>query len=851
MFLNTLFKRWSYQIFSPDTIHRQTYEAFKDLLKHDARAHDLMAELEVLYHEGKRLDMAGVRAVFTDFSNAVRSMISSLAILQPSDATTLMQYHRKLDFYVRFLLAPPEQPMTEPYVIDFSNINDDRLSGNKAFNLAKLHRQLQAPVPDGFVISTSSFHRVLEFNNLRPSLDAILARIDLENTTGLDEYSRQLRALILSATIPPEVVTAIENGYDKMEQQRGAAVLTAVRSSAVSEDSDHSFAGQYHTELGVTRETVLDAYRQVLASKYSPEALFYRITLGLADEEASMGVLVLSMVDAAVSGIVYTNGGGEENESEQMAIHAIYGLGEVLVAGRAVGDRALLTRDGGRIIEQIKGTQEKKLLLASGRLEEIPLSATEKKRFCLGQDQLLELGQWASRIEKLYGQPQDIEWAYTEDGSLFILQSRPLHREKRKKASVLDTNRRAELEKMKVLLAGGQKSAGGIGSGPVVVAGAESLEDIQPGSILVAGSTPPSLVRLLGKIAGVVAEKGTIAGHFSTVCREFNIPLLIDVANALKVLKPGQPVTVDADNLKVYEGLIELAATPRGESAEENLPYTRRLKAIMEFITPLRMVDPESKDFLPELCRSLHDIIRYTHERAMQTMFSLGEKGSGRSKKNLITDIPLAINLLDVGKGICPGAQEKDSVTIEEICCQPFCALWKGLSHPGIDWQSHSHFDWKRSDEIVMSGGFLFGTDSSEFASYAIMSEDYLNFNIRFGYHFTLVDTICGEDARTNFCLIRFAGGGGAWTGRFLRLEFLEQVLSRLGFEVTVKADLLDAKMVEVEEKELTAVLDMLGRLLGATKLMDMVLREEEDVQRCVDQFFNGQYTFTKSMVPG
>ncbi|HHB75346.1 MAG TPA: hypothetical protein ENK84_02215 [Desulfobulbus sp.] len=847
MFLNTLFKRWSYQLFSPDTIHRQTYEAFKDLLRHDARAHDLMAELEVLFHEGKRLDMAGVRALFADFSSAVHSMISSLTILQPGDATTLMQYHRKLDFYVRFLLAPPEQPIADPYVLNFSDITDSGQCGNKAFNLAKLHRELQAPVPGGFVISISSFHRVLEFNNLRPALDAILSQIDLENTTGLEEYSRRLQGLILSATIPPEVVTAVENAYDTMEKQRGAPVLTAVRSSAVSEDSEHSFAGQYHTELGATRETILEAYRKVLASKYSPEALFYRITLGLADEEASMGVLVLSMVDAAVSGIVYTRSGDEGEDAKEMAIHAIYGLGEVLVAGRAVGDRALLSRDDGRIIHQIKGTQAKKLLLTSGKLEEIPLSQAEKEQFCLERSRLHELGRWATRIEKLYGVPQDIEWAYTEEGTLFILQSRPLRQEK-KESSTLDDDKRAELEKMEVLLSGGQKSSGGIASGPVVVAGAEAFEDIQPGSVLVTGSTPPSLVRLLGKIVAVVAEKGTIAGHFSTVCREFNIPLLIDMPHALEMLKPGRPVTVDADNVTVYDGFLESAHKVRGED-DDQLPFFLRLKAIMEFITPLHLVDPESKDFLPELCRSLHDIIRYTHERAMQTMFSLGEKGSGRSKKKLVTDIPLAIHLLDVGEGLCRDAREKESVTLEEICCQPFRALWKGLAHPGIDWQSHSHFDWKRSDEIVLSGGFLFGTGSSEFASYAIMSKDYLNFNIRFGYHFTLVDTICGKDARTNFCLIRFAGGGGAWTGRFLRLEFLESVLSRLGFEVTVKADLLDAKMVEVEEKELVAVLDMVGRLLGATKLMDMVLREEEDVQRCVDQFFDGQYTFTKPMV--
>ncbi len=845
MLIHTLFKRWTYQLFSPDTIHRQTYDAFKDLLKEDALAHDLMAELEILYHEGKRIDMAGVRELFARFSNAVRSMISSLAVLQPGDATTLMQYHRKLDFYVRFLLAPPEQPLSEPYTLDFKSITDSSVSGNKAYNLARLHEELQAPVPAGFVISTSSFHRLLEFNNLRPSLDAILAEIDLEDTRGLEESSRRLKNLILSATIPPEVSAAIEDSYEAMEKKQGAAILTAVRSSAVSEDSEHSFAGQYHTELGATRKTILAAYLKVLASKYAPEALFYRITLGLADEEASMGVLVLAMVDAAVSGIVYTS--SEEDGRRDMTVHAIYGLGEVLVAGRAVGDRAGLDRASGKILYQDKGTQAKKLLLAEGKLLEYSLNDHEKEHFCLNRQQLHELGQWAGKIENMYGVPQDIEWAYTEDGTLFILQSRPLLQERGKDRG-LDDHWPAELAGMPVLLTGGRKSSGGIAAGPVVFSNAETVAEIQPGSVLVTGSTPPSLVRLLGKIVAVVAEKGTIAGHFSTVCREFGIPLIIDMADALKVLKPGRPVTVDADNCTVYDGIVEISENKFEDEQDTSLPYFSRLKAIMDFITPLHLVDPDSRNFLPELCRSLHDIIRYTHERAMQTMFSLGEKGSGRSKRKLLTDIPLAIHLLDVGGGFCPDAREKEKLAVAEICCQPFRALWQGLTHPDIDWQSHSHFDWKRSDEIALAGGFMLGTDSSEFASYAIMSSDYLNFNIRFGYHFTLVDTICGADARTNFCLIRFAGGGGAWTGRYLRLEFLDMVLTRLGFEVIVKADLLDAKMTEVEESELLTTLDMVGRLLGATKLMDMVLREEEDVQRCADLFFAGRYTFTKSM---
>jgi pyruvate,water dikinase len=226
-------------------------------------------------------------------------------------------------------------------------------------------------------------------------------------------------------------------------------------------------------------------------------------------------------------------------------------------------------------------------------------------------------------------------------------------------------------------------------------------------------------------------------------------------------------------------------------------------------------------------------------------MFSLGEKTGSRSKKELQTDIPLKVHILNVGDGLCVEAEERDSVALDDICCQPFLALWKGLSHPGVDWQSHNHFDWKRSDEIALAGGFVW-KNSGELGSYAIMGRDYLNFNIRFGYHFTLVDTLCGKDSRMNFCQLRFAGGGGAYVGRFLRLEFLDIVLKRLGFEVSVKADLLDARLTEMDEDELCAVLDLLGRLLGAVKLLDLVLRQEEDVERYVELFFGGQYTFTK-----
>ena len=846
----SLFRHLSQYIFSSDLIPGKTYEAFKNLLEQDGRAHELMAEIEMLYHDGKRLDYAGINKLYNEFSTSVEAMVHSLATMHHADAASLLQYHKKFNFYSIFLLAPPEQPTAPPYTLNITDISDPALSGNKAYNLALLRRKLHAPVPDGFVITTHSFNRLLSHNNLRKPLDDLLAVIDIEDTPSLQKISRELISLICSAEIPPEVAELIDQAYAELEQKYDPKLLTAVRSSAVSEDGIHSFAGQYHTELEVNRNGIFAAYLNVLSSKYSPEALFYRITLGYCDEDAAMGVLVLPMVDAATSGIIYTTV-SDSGECHEMAIHSIYGLGEILVSGMAEGDIAHLDKKTGQIAKKIKGKQSIKRIHAKNGLEDRVIETCDQEKFCVKEKHLLKLGRWAGLIERHFGCPQDIEWAIDREENIFILQSRPLQRE----STILQQNlivdplkiRAPHTSGQKVLLSNGRKASGGIAAGSVFIAGDTPIHRVKHGSVLVTGGTSPSLVRILGKIIAVIAEQGSIAGHFSTVCREFGIPCIIGAHGALKSLQPGQIVTVDGDNQVVYEGADNILLQNPKEESEKKLPYFRKLEAVMDFITPLKLLNPEDDDFQPEHCRSLHDIIRYTHEKAVRSMFSLGEHTGRVQKKQLHTSLPLTVNLLNLGSGFSPGVKDSDLIRLEDICCQPFLALWKGLSHTGIDWDSHSHFDWKTFDDVALAGGFI-SKNSSDLASFAILSHEYLNLNMRFGYHFTLVDTLCGQDERTNYCQIRFAGGGGNYSGRYLRLEFLNSVLDRLGFNVSIKGDLLDARILEIEAGTLCSTLDMLGRLLGATKLMDMVLMEKNDVTRCVDLFFKEQYCFTKNM---
>ena len=110
--------------------------------------------------------------------------------------------------------------------------------------------------------------------------------------------------------------------------------------------------------------------------------------------------------------------------------------------------------------------------------------------------------------------------------------------------------------------------------------------------------------------------------------------------------------------------------------------------------------------------------------------------------------------------------------------------------------------------------------------------------NIRFGYHFTVIDALCEPESTTSYCTMRFAGGGGEFEGRELRIIFLEKVLARLGFDVAVKGDLLDAKISGIAADTLMERIESLGKLLGVTKQMDMRLKDIEMVEQQIDKFF-------------
>jgi pyruvate, water dikinase len=817
MRVNSLFKHLTYRVFAPGAVLRKTYESFHDLLAYDHRCHELMAELESYYYQGIKKDFCKISKTYQSFAENVEGMVLCLEQMAPTVYLDLPAYFRKFNFYAGFFLEPPAVNIVPPFVLHFYDpLMTAELAGSKTSTLIELGDKLQLTIPDGFVITANSFSYLIEYNNLQSQINELLTRVELTDFEGLEEISQELQSLIVHLDIPQEISKLISKATTHL--QNNSQVKTfAVRSSAMAEDGECSFAGQYLSCLDVPPDEIIASYKRVLSSKYSCEALVYRISRGLYDTEAAMAVMVLPMVDPVAAGVMYTED-VTGSYKESLSIHATDGLGDKVVSGMIIPD----------IYNIDKNTR-----IAAKEQE----CCHRHGKTTLSESQVNEIASAGIKIEHYYKEAQDIEWAIDQTGSLTFLQTRALSIPVVRKIENCDF----KPDKSRELLSGGECASSGIATG--VALGPEGVtlsRNEKQNIILILQETRPSFVKFLPVVKGVIAESGSGAGHFATVCREFAIPLLLGTGKRIESIEPGTLITLHADDKKVYDGKMQfLTEYLPAYKCEKELPFFRKLRSLLDFVTPLNLVDPTSDDFAPESCRSLHDIIRFCHEKAVGIMFSVGDQ-AGRSrglKKKLETDLPFDVFLVDIDEGLHFKGNKQSMITIDDIACTPFLPLWSGLTHPAIEWGDKKYYDWKSYDRMAMSDAFVFQSENDS-ASYAVLGKHYLNINMRFGYHFTILDALCEPDSNSNYCSLRFAGGGGEFEGRKLRISFLSQILERLDFVVTVKGDLLDANLSHVSQKLLKQRLESLGRLLGLTKQMDMRLHDMSQVNEHIEQFF-------------
>ena len=303
------------------------------------------------------------------------------------------------------------------------------LVGGKAYNLALVNSLENFNVPKGLVITTDAFE-----NYLMKTLCGIEASKRIKGCLTddklylLKQHCEQAVQAVRENAISEKLRSELEKQLAMIFGEDWYKKHYAVRSSGVGEDSvQTSAAGQLETFLGIQGlDNILTAVRNCWASSFAYQVVEYRRQNGqeLLD---SMGVVIQEMVNADVSGVVFTID-PVDNDASKLVITANYGLGESVVSGDVDADTIVVDRhDENNLVvnKSHKGKKETKTVADDGEVKTIHTTETEKNAFCMEDKQIILLSKQVLDLENSFGTYLDIEWALQEE-RVHILQARPI-----------------------------------------------------------------------------------------------------------------------------------------------------------------------------------------------------------------------------------------------------------------------------------------------------------------------------------------------------------------------------------------------------------------------------------------
>ena len=460
------------------------------------------------------------------------------------------------------------------YVVGFDalRMGDVERVGGKNASLGEMISQLAQSgirVPGGFATTADAYRDFLHETGLADRINARLKRLNPDDVTALAECGAEIRQWIVDAPLPQRLEADIATSYRALMAEGEFPV--AVRSSATAEDlPDASFAGQQESFLNIQGlANVLAAIKHVFASLYNDRAISYRVHKGYEHEAVALSAGIQRMVrsDLAASGVMFTLD-TESGFNDVVFITASYGLGETIVQGAVnpdefyvhkpmlqAGRPAILRRGlGSKLIKMIftNGTQ------AGNSTATADVPAGDRHRFCIDDDDVLELARYAMSIEQHYGRPMDIEWGKDGlDGKIYILQARP---ETVKSQKSKDIQERYRLKGASKLLVSGRAIGNKIGAGTVrLVQSAAEMSRVLPGDVLVTDMTDPNWEPVMKRAAAIVTNRGGRTCHAAIIARELGIPAVVGCNDATQILRDGVEVTVacaEGDTGYVYEGIL-------------------------------------------------------------------------------------------------------------------------------------------------------------------------------------------------------------------------------------------------------------------------------------------------------
>ncbi|HEX7500570.1 MAG TPA: PEP/pyruvate-binding domain-containing protein [Polyangia bacterium] len=824
---------------------RLHHAAFRRLLEANDGFLRGMADLDQKLIGAGECDPSYAREASLRMLADVHEMIASLNEIAEGRHAALWPPFAAVRSALSGIVEPRRDEAPEELVLDFSALgyrDVDRV-GAKMANLAEIRHHVGLPTPDGFALTAHAYQRFVDASGAVHRIDAREA--PLASREDEERASARFVEGVRMALVPAEIQQAILEAYDRLAGREGSACPVAVRSSALGEDGRFSFAGQYETVLNVEREGLVEAWRQVVASLGSRAAIHYRRMQDLPVFQGAMPVGFVTMVPAIAAGIVFSRDPARIDRG-QVIVQVAPGLGVGVADGSVIPQTIEVTPgDSGTTIRPFGAAPQEPA--GPGYPDEVTEdleNALASQRSLLTDEEAERLALWSRKLEAHFGGPQDVEWAMDGRRRLFVLQSRPLE------LAHYTTQERPPVAGATLLLGAGEVVCPGVGTGVAVHVDEDGDFGAFPeGGVLVVRRPSPKFVRLMGKAAAIVADTGSTTGHMASLAREFRIPTLLGTRKGTKALPAGQMVTVDALGGYVYAGAVEvpLAGTSPEPQARGKLDVRTRwlLRRAAECIVPLRLTDPHAPEFRAENCATLHDITRYVHERSYEEMFRMGESLEDIRSAAYFLDVflPIDLYIIDLGGGVSASARG-NRIKPGQISSAPLAALLKGMLHPKIPRWGARPLDLGGFASVVLEHALSSPEQERTFRdpSYALISDRYLNYTARVGYHFSIVDAYCGDTTNKNYIHLLFRGGAADSVRRGRRARAIAGILKEWGFSVEVAGDSTNGRIHKMPRDEAVRLIDHIGRLLQFMRQMDVAMTTEGVVEQVKDAFLKEDY---------
>ena len=814
------------------------FKKFRRILECNNAVIEKIAEMESALGGEYVFDQAFLRGAVAELGKLVREVVYSLNDLSDNGFLSLYERFEAIHNHLQDLVSSGPGPYAGRLALPYHLLNRDldHLVGAKNANLGEIRNYLHLTTPDGFALTGAAYNLFMEENGLFAGVAAVS-----RETADINERATQIEKLFAAAVMPKILKETVRERLEALTESIGPKKQLAVRSSAVGEDGARTFAGQFLTLLPVQPKlkAVLAACQQLFAARFSARVLAY-----LDDEEdvraVPMAIAVQEYIPVREAGVIYSLDNSMGHDQEFLTITATQGAGAKLVSGRADGDRYHLSRQYPfALVRSVLSGEAVVDPMRRGPSGLRRGSSTVAREFfpCLAEAGML--------LEKAFGRPQDVEWGRDENG-LVILQSRRLHLPQRPPPQ--PSSVAAELRQAVLLMQGrGHVAQLGIGSGPVVIVEPDSdPAEFPVGGVAVCHYASPQLSGIVRKAAAIITDVGSSTGHLAAIAREYRTPALFGTGKATEVLTGGVDVTVDAEEKRVYAGFIRGLVALQDAARDEpylSTPEVRTLRRMLRWTAPINLTDPTSAAFRAENCRTLHDIIRFSHEKAVESLIQLhsSEQVAAReSSRSLRMTLPIQIRLIDLGDGLSDDVASEGDVTREQVRSRPFNALLEGLLGEGVWDREAAPFGIK--DLLAsMSRPLSALTNAPAYSgdNLAIVAENYCNLSLRLGYHFNVIDSYLSADPDDNYIYFRFVGGFAEREKRTRRATLIATILNSLLFKVEQQGDLVIGKVKMLDQDHMADILVRLGELIGFTRQLDVQMVDPQTTEKFFAQFLD------------